>query len=187
MWIKNIQILGLTLIIILLTGCSKEVVNIAESSGFSTEGVVKDDVITLNLEFLQKSEYNSRAVKKLWGMDETLPFTFFESAHSQRTLDIFSNDGKFDTPPLDFDFENYCMLITYGRKAARLECIKSEYYTESFLLISTFDEEYTGETVFFYQINKGSYVPSDLGLKCYIMNGAERVYLGSDVDSINKT
>ena len=50
-------------------------------------------------------------------------------------------------PPDEFDFENHCMLITYGRKLAALECEPS-YPDNSYTLIATFEEENQGENMY---------------------------------------
>lgn len=182
MRLKNIVILSLILIILLSIGCSNKLDIKNESTEFSIERGMNGELITVNFEYLQENVYT---LEKIWNTNESILFNYFESVHSQEILDLFAKEGEFGYPK-DFDFDRHYMLIAYGRKIARLECVNDEYYGENwFRLIVTFAEEYSGEIVFFYQIDKRNYVPSDLGMDCYIMEGSERVYLGSDIYTIN--
>jgi len=177
---KSFQMIILILIILFMAGCS-------ENDKYTGNATVVNNYPTIvNFDFIQDSFYNVKSVKKRWSIDENGLFIFFEHAHNQEGLNIFAEEGEFDYPD-DFDFENYCMLISYGRKIVNLECENDEYYGENwFFLIATFNEEYSGEKVFFYKIDKRDYLPSDLGMKCYIMDGIEKVYLGSNIAEINK-
>jgi len=180
-----IKFMCIILLSILLVGCSSELKDYDNSSVAPTEGGAKGDLTSMNFKFLQESEYDDKTLKSQLGIDENIILTFFDSTHSQENFENLAKGYSFDYTK-DFDFDNYCIFISYGRKISELECKNDEYYGESwFYFIVTFEEGQPENKVFFYQIDKKNYVPSTHGMECYIMDGDERVYLGSDVFAIN--
>ena len=142
---------------------------------------LEDELIAVSFEFLQESAYNEGRFRRE-GHDS---FLNFEHAHNQDVLNIFAESGEFEYPE-SFDFENHALFIAYGHKLADLECISVDYfYKEWFILSATFEEAYSGEKVFFYKIDERKYLPGDMGMRVYIMDGEERVYLGDNIFHIN--
>ena len=182
MKLKALPIMGVALVFLFVVGCSTKI----NEYGDSVESNDYSCPISVDFEFLQDSGYNATEVKKDWGVEEETQFIFFESANNQETLEIFANKGEFNYPRI-FDFKNHTMLIAYGRKVVRLDCMKSKIFNNSWFLVVTFGEEYYDETVFFYKIDKRNYLPVDIEMKCYVMEGRERVYLGRDISDLNWT
>ena len=117
---------------------------------------VEDDLIVMEYKLLDESEYNEDAFKKRYFVEEKIPLTWLEIADTKEHFDLFAEQGEFAYSDI-FDFENNCMIITYGRQIKGLECERSHYFSEMFILTVTFGEEHLGETVFFYQIEKRNY------------------------------
>ena len=178
--------MNLKLTIALLFGLMLITLLIINSSFIVNKFKAEPDLNIVNFEFIQETKYNEAAVKKIWSIDENVSLTWLEIAPNQEVLDLFSKEGEF-IYDRTFNFEEYCMLISYGRKIVGLECEKSSYFGGKWvILIATFDEVHYKEKVFFYKMDDKKYVPSDLGIKCYIMNGSRRLYVGDDLLLLNK-
>ncbi|MCL2529589.1 MAG: hypothetical protein FWE41_04580 [Coriobacteriia bacterium] len=140
--------------------------------------------ISMEFEYLMESAFDAAPFKNLLSVDENVPLTFYESFNNQDELADLATKRGFDYPK-DFDFENYRLLVSYGRKVVQLEASNNTHYGPYFYyLIPTFAGTHSGDTVFFYRIDKRSYL-GNLHLECYIMLDAERVYFGSSISSEN--
>ena len=81
------------------------------------------------------------------------------------------------TGPSDFDFENHELFISFGRAVKELECVY--YWDGCYTFIITYDKEYLGNEAFFYQIEKGNYIPPDFISECFLTDGEEKVFMGN--------
>jgi len=152
-----------------------------------------DKYYAVSLELIFETEYDMKAVKEFYNLCENVSYLFMADVQRENDLLYFSRIGRFSFPD-DFDFESYVMLVSYGRRIRELELINyGHLYKNSGLkgncFSVTFDGEYFGNQVFFYQMirEKGErYVPTDYVLLSYIMEGTEkvRVYVG-DINKVN--
>jgi len=149
--------------------------------------------IVLEIEFLQESRYDIDAVKEYRYIHEDASFLFLEDVRHEGSIKSLAEEGKFAYPN-DIDFENYIVLIAYGRKILTLEAISTEnsqkVYGETLCYCVTFEEEYFEDTVFIYQAPRDATpycMPTRLAIYTYVMEGAERVqvYVG-DINRAKK-
>jgi len=121
-------------------------------------------------------------------------FTYWETTNSFiRNYEIESFDSIVE-PLEDFDYENYTLLITYGRKVAELE-----YYDTGppimysampglvypfVMLVTVFEPEYHGFKAFFYEIEKQPYQFSEWHAGCYLLVNGERIFIGASAEDM---
>jgi len=151
--------------------------------------------IELDFDFIKDSLYNVDAVKAWNGIgvhyyaDDTVQFISYSYSFNQSGLEIMAErEGIIDVPK-NFDFENYVMFRTYGRKLVALECMKNynmnngNQEPKHYRFIVTFSEEFYDDKVFFYKIDKKLYFQSDM--ESYIIKDGERIFLGWNILEIN--
>jgi len=146
-----------------------------------------DEVISIEFEEIYRSKYDSDSVLENRKLQEDVSFLFVEDVYYQKVLDELEEEGGFSYPE-DFDFENFHLLVAYGREIVELDCASSKYirhqYAPYFYMLSiTFGEEYYGSTVFLYKTKKVSnmyFVRTIYEIRTYVMNGTEKeqVYVG---------
>jgi hypothetical protein len=148
-----------------------------------------DKAIVLMFEELGNSKYDMDALIKNRGLEEDISFLFVEAVSNQKNLEKLAEEGKF-VYTTDFDFDNYRLLIAYGREILELECVSSKYIRQQYgshwySMSVTFGEDYFFNTVFFYRITKDySIVRTDYGIFTYVMNDTEKVQV--NVGLINR-
>ena len=161
---------------LLVTGCARKGVDVVKDIAHL------DDFVSQNIEEFLESEYDMETLKDYLNLREDVLYLSLEDVLSQEDLEYHANIGQFVYPE-DFDFDEYIMVIAYGRRIRELQCVSSEYirqhYGSSWYSFSvTFEEEYYGEKVFFYKIVRDkskSYVPTCYSLYSYVMHGTERI------------
>ena len=169
-------------LIIFLAGCSTNKENPIQEEIYD---MTRFEKFSISFELIHESEYNENIAKTNHGRASIIPFTSYKlilSNWGQEYLIEMSESEGF-IPPENFDFENYSLLITYGRQIVELECnidkwLSTHYDTgkplaDNFTIIPTFGEEHFGEKVFFYKIEDRGYHPFSYG--AYIMVGDEKV------------
>ena len=92
-------------------------------------------------------------------------------------------------PDFDFDFENYNMVISYGRKITEIKYFQHSFNQPDYIKGAriTFDEDYFNGHVFIYQMDKVYLEHAWVGNNhFYIMDGNKRVFVGHNLDEVNK-
>jgi len=126
---------------------------------------------SVSYELVKVADYAEEDImrKALWKNRDDEPFTQLDIVMTQERLDeIIEWHGLTCTD--SFDFKNYCLLIAYGRKIVDLKRI----YQVNSHLKATFGE-YAGAKVFFYKLERHSYMPTDFYLEHFIMEDGKRV------------
>ena len=149
--------ISVTLLFILLAVGSLNIVA-CEKTDEDKWNLEIDKRITLTFEYLQESKYDMDAVKEANHVAEDAQYLYVEEVPNQNVLERFEGQGSFLYTE-DFDFDNYWMIIAYGREIVELERVSSQYirnhYGPAYNCLSvTFGKEYFGDTVFFYRIAK---------------------------------
>ena len=170
MRVKCLAILIIAFVLSVLTGCKSSQLENGNTTGEKSERT------KMEFHFIKTSPYDSTSLHELLKAGPAVPITFWECFDDWGKLNEFVNVRGF-IPPDEFDFDNHCMLITYGRKLAALEC-ESSFPVGSHMLIVTFEEENQGDNLFVYQIERRDYLDAlyFTGSPVNIMDGEGRVY-----------
>ena len=162
----------------ILAGCkSNSVIN------WNNKPEKEPEPIEMEFTFIKTSPYDSASLRKMYETGPAVPILYWSLVDSWKHLYTSAEEQDF-IPPDEFDFENYCLFITYGRKLAALERIDSYYNIPA--LIVTFEEEEQGDNLFIYSIEKRNYVPwYENYTSVYVMMEGERVSLGWHITYIN--
>ena len=124
----------------------------------------------VSFQFVKSTDYNEDAAREIWWQDRRVnePFTWLEVTMNQQQFAELDKWSEFANT-VSFDFENYCVLVSYGRELVELKRIRK---VNSYLR-ATFSE-YAGAKVFFYQLERHSYMPTGFYTEHYIMEDGER-------------
>ena len=156
------------------------------SNSVEKKPIEPDEPIEMEFTFIKTSPYDSASLRGHFGAGPAIPIMYWYRFDSWEELSKSAEEQSF-IPPDEFDFENHCMLITYSRKLAVLECDTDTYYGNSPFLIVTFEEEYQEDNLFIYSIERRNYVPSVLAnTSVYVMAGGERVYVRGNIEYISR-
>jgi len=177
--------------LVLAYGCTEKTHSVMPTEDTSPE--ISTELTVVTFELVLKSEYDMDAIKESRFIHEDVQFLFVEVVTRQSDLEFLAREGEFSYPR-GIDFDNYIVLIAYGRGIAEAAYNTDEFTYHHFgprtvVLSITFKEDYFGETVFIYRANRDSnraYLPTIYGVHCYIANGAERIYIGSDIGTFNR-
>ena len=107
-------------------------------------------------------------------------FTRFEQVYD---LDRWKKRGmfrRFTFPDFDFsadDYQDKYLAVSFGREVLEMEAIGT--YNNSIEVAITYAEEYHDNTMFLYIMDKVS-LREDVGSEFYIMDGADKVFVGYD-------
>ena len=131
-------------------------------------------------ELIGKSAYDPTVQyeKSEWTLGSKI--TAWEYVPNKTMLDDLSNKERFIAPD-NFDFDNYILVLSYGRPIVSMEHGKDSEEC-MYHLIPTFAEEHEGNQVYFYQLGLGCGWPFDLRFPCYIMRGDEKIIVESTYD-----
>ena len=177
--------------LVLTYGCTEKAHSVIPTEDTSSE--ISTELTVMTFELVLKSDYNMDAIKESRFIHEDVQFLFVEVATSQNDLEFLAREGEFSYP-MGINFDSYIVLIAYGREIAEAAYGTDEFTYHHFgprtvVLSVTFGGDYYGESVFIYRANRDSnraYLPTNYGAHCYIADGAERIYIGSEIGTINK-
>ena len=136
---------------------------------------VLGEMLNLEFEMIGKSTYDPTSIYKYWRWKPGTPITLWDSISKEIWMQKASETEKFE-PPESIDFSCYNVILSYGREILDIEYRSDSHYgANSCVLFITFSEVHDGNIVYFYKVEKMSFVPWDLEPGCYIMKGEERI------------
>jgi len=148
----------------------------------------------LNFELYGSYTVNASGVRKYFNLLEDIPLIgFFQIYDSEELYGEFAEVLDLELPDdFDFDFGNYqdkCLVITFGRKLVEIQYEYRKGFDVPFADI-TFTEEHHDQTMYLYIMDNivlwnASFRGYDYN-SFYVMNGSEKVYIGSFLQDFNK-
>ena len=163
---------------------------------FFREEVAADPVVSneraepeiMQFEYMGQSQYFSKELfKGRWRVDR--PITYWQNIYYyENDLETSATVCDFSIPesltPEMFDFENYGLILSYGRQILDMERQYRSVYG-MYEVIVTFAEEHEGDVVFFYRIDNINVLPSSKESSGYVMSGEEKIFL-EDIQDLNE-
>jgi len=145
----------------------------------------KGEIIDMAFKLVGQSQYNPQTIYEQLRWKVGSPITLWENISEKNTLNDFSEREEF-VIPANVDLQNYNLLLSYGRKIVGMEYQLAPYYGElNYALTIIFAEQHEGNVIFFYQIDKKTFVPWNLEPQCNVMEGDEKIYI-EDIRNLNE-
>ena len=150
---------ALLLVMLSVTSCIGRTSVTVEVEGRNFDDDYIEEWITIDFEYLQDARYDmmGMVLRTFSSVDEWNGELYlnFDAAMSQESFDFYAEMGCFDISiDFDFDFENYVLLITYGRELVELEGVGHIRYGSGsrpeYRYCVTYGTKYHEDTVFFY-------------------------------------
>ena len=132
--------------------------------------------IIMELGYLGRAEYmDNPHFYDMFMLEPGAPFTWLEIMNDEDHFRRMEQRYQF-TGPSDFDFENFNLILVFGREPVEIVCAYTHFY-RGYKLTITYGEMYQGNSVFFYQVEKRAYVPA-VYANYYLMEGDNKVPIG---------
>ena len=137
-------------------------------------------------------DLNNTQIYQSFNMKEGMPFTCFFQPRATNVEDIrnhYLKQYNIELPEFEFDFNNYNMAISFGRKIVDIKYYKSSFGQSDSIKKAhiTFDNEYSDGKVYIYQMDKIIVEDGLLeGNYYYRMNGNKKEFVGRTVFDLNK-
>ena len=149
---------------------------------------------TLDLQLLGSYSIDTNNIRMYTGVKENASFTYFlkidPGSLTLSGITSYFKDNKLDVsddlPDIIISSnENRYVLLSIGRelKEVKYKYLKRYSDGEASIAQVTFGEEYQGEVIYVYIMNKQLFF---MGEDYYIMDGDEEVFLGNNIRLINE-
>lgn len=112
-------------------------------------------------------------------------FTWWESINSAKGAAEIMKIRECVLPEVDYSTKD--ILVSYGREIIDLACdIDPLKQNPNYnVVVITFSEKYTEDTLFLYEIEKANFVPAFILSRCYILRGNTKEYMGKFLELQN--
>ncbi|MCL2049211.1 MAG: hypothetical protein FWG87_10855 [Defluviitaleaceae bacterium] len=146
-----------------------------------TFGIYDGDLIDIRL--YGKYEVDTSGIREANSIVGGTPFTYFFQARRANAW----NYGDLHFIELDSEleeFQNKYFAVSFGREIEEIRRTGKNYYFY-FNVAVTFAEEYQGDVMFIYLMDELHFY-LETACEYYIMNGSERVYVGTTSYDLNE-
>ena len=190
--IKYIMFSVIIAIMLCIGGCTG--VDKGEFDSMSIQDEKFDESGVIDFQLLESYEVDTNGIREWLDVVEGNPFTFFFQYSTLKSFeDLSLEQFNLDLSEVDFnggDYQDKFIAITIGRKLVEMQYeYLGEPYDLKFMTRAdiTFSEEYNNQVLYIYTIDKISLDSPFTGENAfYVLNGTEKVYLGSNMHEINR-
>ena len=191
---KKHMIIGVAILIlvVIVLGVNNMFLNkkgrVTNTSEKTKGGCIKEGEL-INFQLYKSYEVDTSGLRKRFHVVEGTPFTWFVQLCNYSAWNGMLNsfdERKLEYEDFEFEFANYpnnYLVVTFGRKL--LEMKKIGFYSGQTEVAVTFDEEYHGDVIYFYIMDKVS-LSFGSGSEFYVMDSSEKIYLGKNDLAMNE-
>ena len=188
---KKHLVIGVALLVV-IASVAFLYLSFASNQGVSKSVVSqKKDKDKISFSLLERYDIDTSGMRNRLRIKQGKPFTcFVQITVFENLYEYFTNEYHTEIPEIEFSYQDKYMLISFGRKVEEIAYeFLGEPYAPNTVAIAdiTFSEEYSGEVMFVYAMDK-IYLFDNLddGNSYYIMNGTEKEFYGHSIFDLNE-
>ena len=154
-------------------------------------GETLNDDNSICFQLFKSYEVDTSGLRKRFKVVEGTPFVYFSQMYGYNSWEGILNslnNIRIEYNDFDFNFDDFpdnYFIVTFGRELIDIQRVGEIHYGQTFVSV-TFDEEYHGDTMFIYLMDKILFHVGSAH-EYYIMNGEEKVFLGHGLSDLNDT